>query len=445
MPPKAAGDVEKGEKEPLLPSGDNTARSTELPPESQRSTYRSAAGDAGWAKLRAARDVVGSAAFMDSNLDKGEYRVINYNTAELGTWSTFRHVSGTVLQSKNIWNVMFKLMLVALLVAIIVALVIPDPAHLDVSGFSTIASFLKVFVAFLLGFFMSTSVNRWKTTVSGFMILYNAVRNTQMQLLALGVELEKTRRIVRYGVLSAVFLARELEEADLPPLEKQEAVKKLLEEMAAGIHLQEEEKERLLKVEDMSSLMWTWVACYISRLAQDGDVPPMASPTYGRIISLAQEGQVGIRTVRSSIGVQVPFIYVHTLASLVHLNNILCAVALGLTLGVSAVHLLNFFGIVTPGAHHAGTAPPEKGGGHESMAAQNIAIAMLSQGIAPLAYQAFLQIALNLAHPFGHDATGTTAIPTRAFEAKLRRDCKHMEQMATDPPAWEPAHFKSAK
>jgi len=70
-------------------------------------------------------------------------------------------------------------------------------------------------------------------------------------------------------------------------------------------------------------------------MALDGDVPPMASPTYDRIMNLAHAAQGGLRRVRTSIVVQMPFVYVHTLACLVHLNCILLSVTMGLALGTT--------------------------------------------------------------------------------------------------------------
>eukprot|EP00440_Ansanella_granifera_P040243 gb/GFBE01043649.1/.p1 GENE.gb/GFBE01043649.1/~~gb/GFBE01043649.1/.p1 ORF type:complete len:138 (+),score=12.30 gb/GFBE01043649.1/:1-414(+) len=72
----------------------------------------------------------------------------------------------------------------------------------------------------------------------------------------------------------------------------------------------------------------------IGRLAQDGWIPPMATPTYGRIMNLCQSNHAGIRAVRVSICVQTPWNYAQCLASLELINNALNAIIIGL---VSAV------------------------------------------------------------------------------------------------------------
>merc|ERR1719156_366414 len=103
------------------------------------------------------------------------------------------------------------LLLGAMLLAAFVVLVVPHPQSLDASKFTQIATFLKVFLAFLLGFFMSSSANRWSVCVDGLLNLFEAVRNLAMQLHALGVEQEKIWMVTRFGVLACEFLIQDLE------------------------------------------------------------------------------------------------------------------------------------------------------------------------------------------------------------------------------------------
>merc|ERR1719214_520373 len=86
-----------------------------------------------------------------------------------------------------------------------------------------------------------------------------------------------------------------------------------------------EETAQLRPLSDHAGLLWIWIGSLIGRMAQDGEIPPMASPTYGRIMNLAQEAHNGIRNVKASVCVQTPFVYVHMLASLVHINNLINA------------------------------------------------------------------------------------------------------------------------
>merc|ERR1719420_185859 len=91
----------------------------------------------------------------------------------------------------------------------------------------------------------------------------------------------------------------------------------------------------LINCPEPSALIWTWVASLVGRMAQDGDIPAMHTPTYGRILGLVQAAHGGIRSINASMVVQAPFIYTHMLSTLVHLNNILNALSFGMLLGVT--------------------------------------------------------------------------------------------------------------
>merc|ERR1719507_1588361 len=76
-----------------------------------------------------------------------------------------------------------------------------NPAKIQKLG-----TFLNVFVGLLLGFFLSSSMNRWYGCVNAFLQLLDAVRSMQMQMIALGVDREHCEKLSRYGILSAWLL-----------------------------------------------------------------------------------------------------------------------------------------------------------------------------------------------------------------------------------------------
>merc|ERR1719331_2733263 len=100
-----------------------------------------------------------------------------------------------------------------------------------------------------------------------------------------------------------------------------------------------------MDVHSHAALMWVWVVSLITRFSQDAEVPHMGSPTYGRLVMLANTAEEGIRQVVVASKVQLPFVYVHTLALLVHTNNLLCAVGFGCTLGSSLSTILARAGV----------------------------------------------------------------------------------------------------
>merc|ERR1719343_415288 len=164
-----------------------------------------------------------------------------------------------------------------------------------------------------------------------------------MQMTALGVTRERTETLARYGILSAWLLHLSLNNSsqksgsdETPDTARTQLGRTwvLLEKVRPHL-VKPREKERLLHHQECYALLWTWVASLIGRMSQDGEIPPMASPTYGRILEIVETAYGSIRNVRVLHLVKNPFIYVHTLAILVHVNHILNAISFGLVLGIT--------------------------------------------------------------------------------------------------------------
>merc|ERR1719502_1852033 len=105
---------------------------------------------------------------------------------------------------------MLRLMGMAFVVCLVTIVIIPRPDRLKVAKFTDVSKFLNVVVGLLLGFFMSSSMNRWHTCVNGFLELLDAIRNLQMQFVALGVPEESSILCLRYGFASAWLLYGQL-------------------------------------------------------------------------------------------------------------------------------------------------------------------------------------------------------------------------------------------
>merc|ERR1719502_2104051 len=105
---------------------------------------------------------------------------------------------------------MLRLMGMAFVVCLVTIVIIPRPDRLKVAKFTDVSKFLNVVVGLLLGFFMSSSMNRWHTCVAGFLELLDSIRNLQMQFVALGVPEKETILCLRYGFASAWLLYGQL-------------------------------------------------------------------------------------------------------------------------------------------------------------------------------------------------------------------------------------------
>ena len=174
------------------------------------------------------------------------------------------------------------------------------------------------------------------------------------------------------------------------------------------------------------ALLWTWVASLIGRMAQNGEIPPMPSPTYGRILNIVQRAYGSIRDVRALHLIKAPFIYVHTLAILVHVNNILNAVGFGLVLGIALLQVVGKETVYT----------------RSSWA--NVCCSLFMQFcfsmVAPLLYLALLEVSVCVAQPFTYQ---DAKIPAFKFLKGLEEDLKNAAAMGDDPPHWDKPCFKT--
>lgn len=344
---------------------------------------------------------------------------VSYNTATLGSLWILGKTSFTVWRRPALWKIAGLLFLFSFMIAILVLYTVDDPASLKGSKFSKLGTFLNVFVALLLGFFMSASMGRWYDCANGFMDLFDAVRTLQMQFYSLGVSEGKVDQVLRYGVLSARMLAEELH-CKASPTYGQPEIDEMWNNIASNegpfSFITPEELKVIKQVNDPSGTIWLWVTMMLGRMAEDGDVPPMPSPTYGRLMGLAQSGHGGVRTVRASVNVQPPFIYVQILAALVHINNIINAISFGMTWGMTLGTTLERFHITPPGANHYSHGATMKDVGRD---VQNVIVSFFFSCFGPFIYQALLEVAIAIAQPFSsHDGE----IPTKRLIKNLERD-----------------------
>lgn len=387
-----------------------------------------AANDAGEAS-----DIMRTRALVQESRSPNVTDAMTYRADGFMTWEVFFGYSFTVWKSAGVWKMARRLFQMSLFVAVLELLLASDPSALDPLRFAQIGVVLNVFVGLLLGFYLASCTNRWFCCVSGFLTLGNCVRNLQMQLHALGAKKSHCDLAIRYGVSSAWLLNFQMRSLGKPAAEQPEAKQQMWETLQTSTSkfakLDPEEIEMLKNVSDYPGLIWIWVGSLLGRLANDGEIPGMASPTYGRIVQLAQDAQGAMRKVRSTIVVQMPFAYVHTLATIVHINSILSAVSFGLTLGASFgsvfVHLNPHLHLWNVRPHPAHLLIQD---------AQFILIQFFKCFLAPVVYQSFFEIGLGIAQPF---VRTDGAIPVERLLRKLEADLRDADRLLSEPPHWK--------
>lgn len=421
-----AQDVEEGEKVLIKDSLKYTAYTWECVTKSSDINKEKKVDRWGMDCIDGGRNKGGPANKLECDVE-----TMSYNMNEISTWSAFRMLRGSAWDNKNAWKQLGKALGLATVIAIIVGFATPDPEQVRSNRFAKLSTFLSVFVGLLLSFFMSSSMVRWYNCVNAFLELFDAVRNMQMQCHALGVCRQREQILTRYGVLSSWLLHLQLVAIAKDETEE-EAMKDIWDDIMTnhpGLCLPEE-MELLSKASEPCQTIWTWVASLVGRMAMDGDIPPMPSPTYGRILGIITAAHGAIRQVRSSVCVQAPFIYIHTLAVLVHFNNVINAVSFGLTWGVSLAKMWHF------------DSQSKK---HEdrmyAKEIQNLTIAFFLSMVGPFLYQALLDVSVCIAQPFNKD-NDNAMIPTVRLLKNLERDLCECDYVSRKPPFWGEPHFK---
>jgi hypothetical protein len=189
---------------------------------------------------------------------------------------------------------MLKLLGVVGLVCAAVVFTVPDPVTLKIEHFLKISYFLNFFVGLCVSFFMKSSLERWHDCTEGFLELGDAIRNLHMQFQALGATEERADMCIRYGLLSGYFLRFQLVYETQAPREIQETKQRMWEaitstsmQVAKGItpKIDTDELKMLMTVSDPAGVMWNWISSLVARMAEDGEIPGMATPTYRRIMN----------------------------------------------------------------------------------------------------------------------------------------------------------------
>lgn len=365
---------------------------------------------------------------------------MKYETKALTTWEAFQITYTTVWVNPALWRMMFRLAGVALLVCVVTVLIIPHPEQLKAAKFTTVSKFLNVVCGLLMGFFMRSGLNRWYSCVDGFMELLDDCRNLQMQFIALGVPEKEMIRCMRYAFVSAWLLYGQLLTEALSDVAEKTALQnevwnKMMNKVARidregkTMMLAKDEVEVLRQTRDPPSMMWVWNSAHIGRLAQDGWIPPMPSPTYGRIMSLCSCAHQSIRTVRASISVHPPLAYTHMLATLVHINNLLNAVTFGLVSGLAVGTAL-----IRNNLHfYANQHDPSKREVAQDW--QNMAVTFLYCFFGPLLYHALLLISMHVAEPF---ATPDARMPLDRLLHNLEIDMSNSRDVIEHMPFEKP-------
>lgn len=360
-------------------------------------------------------------------------KLICYDPDELTGIRAFAHIGSSIFTSSAVWKNMVVVIGIAIGVALAAFLLIPDPSQVNLTELNAIAAFFKVFIAFMLGLHVSASYQRFQQLVVELTGLFGAVKQTQAELATLNVPSGQRKMVERYGLLSCRLFHFELHEMFESAKKRRKEWSTKFDELEGGgyvlrIERMELEKNLVTSQCDCSSLCWLWIASLITRMAQDGEIPPMASPTYNALLTLSKRDAIkAIRKGKQALAIQMPFPYAHMLATLVHVNNYCLAVICGLQMGTSVGNLYR----AIMDMKYTMLGKP----------ITNICTQMVVVLMIPFFYQAFLQVASLMCSPVNHV---DFPLPVEPLINKLERELEAQEAIIENPPHWPAPAYKPA-
>merc|ERR1719327_1757712 len=172
-----------------------------------------------------------------------------------------------------------------------------------------------------------------------------------------------------------------------------------------------------------ASMIWSWIGVLVgqtfSDLNQKGHQPVAAQLT-----KLALAAMCALSNVKTSVSYQIPLSYVHTVAVLVHTNNILLAVLIGVSTASQAQRAVESDSALEGDASRAVKQDFAR-------SIQRMIVYAFSLFVNPLIYQAFLHIGTCLNDPFSGRGT---AFPIHEFVDELEDTLMEIELLGEQNP-----------
>jgi len=330
----------------------------------------------------------------------GHGRSVRYNPARLASWSSLVNLYGTVFAEPALWRIVGLCCAISMLVAAVVVF-IPRIHAVDVDGLNYVNNVIRVLLAFILALYMSASVGRWWSSMTALAAFFEKVRQMHLALCAMNAPQERVATVRRYCLLSSALLRYELRtmwERDAATLDK--AWAKTVQLCRERAWLSAEEEPRLLAghQEHRAEMVWSWIGSVLA--AQIADLTKAgAPPAAARVTALAAGCMHFLHKTKASVGFQIPLTYTHTVATLVHVNNLVLAFTSGMVLAISIQAAHRYDHAMEHGETPGGKEIENRREGF-AVSVQTFLMRLFYLVISPLVYQAFLHIGSCMNDPF---------------------------------------------
>jgi len=270
--------------------------------------------------------------------------VIAYDPEQLTNWRAIIALNGTIFMQPAVIMIIVSQFFCALGVAGLLYFFTKHPESYNSDAMKDIVKTVAVSIAFLLGLFLSSCINRWWDTITSLEMLFGTIKRLTMTAINLELPSASRATLARRCVLSTHLLQVEQTENHALLAGKQ-TKEDLVEHWAAIFEHWEQsgmctkyERALLQKVPQQQRSFFAWSLVSKELLVQrpnlvsaDGTTDVMA---YDRLCDLVQSGVASVSAVRTAAAFQMPYIYVHLLAFMIHFVNVLTAVGTGVRIGL---------------------------------------------------------------------------------------------------------------
>lgn len=301
---------------------------------------------------------------------------------------------------------------------------IPKASKLDTQKFERFGAFLKFFIIFMLGIYVSQGFKRWWFTVTSFEKFLIAIRQMVFMLHTIKVTPASRKIIETYCVASGYILNVEVRNAQIVESKDHVDLENVMTWLVRKGFLTQNEVDQLGTGLGSplcrTRAIWSWIGELISHPVVPEGVAVLP-PLLVRTIVLCQACVSEIEHLKMNITMQTPFMYSQLLAILVHVNNTILSICCGMALGSSMNEIHRRREQLAGEREHGHnvTVITEELYG----AIQTTGLQLLIVLLTPMLYVAFLHIAHILCYPFGDESYH---LPTETLIARLHSELNSM-------------------
>jgi hypothetical protein len=326
---------------------------------------------------------------------------------------TITYTAGTVFMDPCIWRIVGYLLVLAFTIATLCLLLVPNAENLEAGSFDTLLKYLKVFLAFMLGMFMNNSLGRWWTTVNALTDYFNNVEKLLFCMNSFGVPVERRQEMLYYCVASCHCLNTEVTTAFY---KEDDDIKEMWNDLFSMFvrngWLDQDRITMLAQIRapERAGACMSFISGTLAVMFEKEGLKP---PAMNRLVLQCQIAVDMVAQLKVQICIQMPFMYAHMMACLVHLNNILVSISCGFSLGAHIGKLMHLIG---------------NGKVAETLGSvQGLLLVLVTLFVEPMLYQAFLQIGTNFCYPFGKEYHH---VPLTLMIRDLETNCRQMNEIS---------------